>query len=61
MFHPNQYTLPRACKGVEMLDRLIYFVGGFNGTSGHHSVICLDVEEQKWIAKSCTWPAAASV
>lgn len=52
VLHPNQYTPPRAYHGVAMLDGLIYFIGGFDGRSCYHSVVCLDVPELKWTAKS---------
>ncbi|KAH9383359.1 hypothetical protein HPB48_024578 [Haemaphysalis longicornis] len=50
--HPNQCTPPRAYHGVAMLDGLLYFIGGFDGRNCYHSVVCLEVKEKKWSARS---------
>ncbi|KAH9376925.1 hypothetical protein HPB48_002760 [Haemaphysalis longicornis] len=50
--HPNQDTPPRAYHGVAMLDGLMYFIGGFDGTNCYNSVVCLNVPELKWTTKS---------
>ncbi|KAH9376937.1 hypothetical protein HPB48_002748 [Haemaphysalis longicornis] len=52
VLHPDQCTPPRAYHGVAMLDGLVYFIGGFDGRSCYHSVVCLDVPHLKWSTKS---------
>ncbi|KAH9361328.1 hypothetical protein HPB48_006890 [Haemaphysalis longicornis] len=52
VLHPNQCTQPRSYHGVAMLDGLVYFIGGFDGRSCYHSVVCLDVPKMKWCMKS---------
>ncbi|KAH9381801.1 hypothetical protein HPB48_009791 [Haemaphysalis longicornis] len=52
VLHPSQYTPPRAYHGVAMLDGLVYFIGGFDGRSCYHSVVCLNVPELRWTSKS---------
>ncbi|KAH9384224.1 hypothetical protein HPB48_026217 [Haemaphysalis longicornis] len=52
VLHPDQCTPPRAYHGVAMLNGLVYFIGGFDGRSCYHSVVCLDVPRLKWSTKS---------
>ncbi|XP_077522798.1 kelch-like protein 10 [Amblyomma americanum] len=48
----NQYTTPRAYHGAAVLNSCIYFVGGFNGRECYHSVVCFDVNLNRWSHKA---------
>ncbi|XP_077545860.1 kelch-like protein 18 [Haemaphysalis longicornis] len=52
LIQPHQDTPPRAYHGVAILDDLIYFVGGFDGHEGNHTVVTLDVLVGDWTGRS---------
>lgn len=49
---PGADASPRAQHGVVVLDGLVYFVGGFNGSEAFYSVMCFDPFLQKWTRKA---------
>ncbi|KAH7942529.1 hypothetical protein HPB49_024854 [Dermacentor silvarum] len=48
----NQNTMARAYHGAAVINQCIYFVGGCNGRSCYHSVVCFDVRHSRWSAKA---------
>ncbi|XP_075556838.1 kelch-like protein 10 [Dermacentor variabilis] len=48
----KQSTMPRAYHGAAVVNRCIYFVGGFNGHDCYHSVVCFDVSLSRWSTKA---------
>ncbi|XP_070385066.1 kelch-like protein 10 isoform X3 [Dermacentor albipictus] len=48
----KQNTMPRAYHGAAVVNRCIYFVGGFDGRDCYHSVVCFDVSLGRWSTKA---------
>lgn len=46
---------PRAYHGLEVIDNMVYMVGGFDGNEHFNSVRCFDPVNKVWSERACMY------
>ena len=46
---------PRAYHGLEVIDNMVYMVGGFDGNEHFNSVRCYDPVKKAWSERACMY------